>query len=610
MEGVKMESVFKEIKLTEIRPNPENPRRVFEGARFDEMVKSVRAAGVIEPVLVRPVQEAGGCTGCEFKRALANKTKGVKIPGGPGKCTRPDGLCEKAGAAACGFELIAGERRWRASVAVAGENGGPENHFIPAIVRDVDDETAFDLMTIENLQRENLSELEEAKSFKAWVGRKGMDRIGELAERCGISVRYIRRRIAVLDLPEEALSAWEKGEIKYGHLEQLLRVKDDPEELAGFIEEASGGWLTVSDMRAEIDSMGRSLSDAVFDTETAGCNGCTDNSETQKTLFGLEGGGARCRNGACYKEQVREHLLQFWDDISNDAGTNGMRFYEELGGYDKWFRMHDDIPADCQDCENFVSIFWENGSRCAEMACVGPAACYMEKKHPGKGSNAGAPAKDGKKSGPRVVWHGTFFRECFYQEALPVKFGEIPADDARIRRLALFMFIQENREIGAWFCERHSRKKKIHPWEAHGKKLYEVICEIPEEDLAEEIKTAAIEAAMRTNFSGVESRHALSELAGVDLAAEWRITEEYLQKKTKAEILKLGEKKYNDGPALFETAEAKRFIERAFQAGRFSLLKKPELIRVFMESGVDLAGLVPDEVLRADKYNPSCSLGG
>ncbi len=162
--------VFREISLNEIKPNPANPRkRGVDGPAFDELVASIRQVGVLEPVLVR--------------------AKGK------------------------GFELIAGERRYRACCAIAETNGGLKANSIPAIVRDLDDDQAFDAMMIENLQREDLSELEEAESFKAWIDKRGPESVDDLAQRTGIGSGYIRRRIAVLGLPEKALKAWDKGKI-------------------------------------------------------------------------------------------------------------------------------------------------------------------------------------------------------------------------------------------------------------------------------------------------------------------------------------------------------------------------------------------------------------
>lgn len=222
------EQIYQEIPLARLSPSPHNPRKTFSGAKFDELVASVREKGVIEPILVRP---------------LGRKQ----------------------------FEIVAGERRFRALGRVASENGGIEKHAIPAMVRDLDDEAAFDLMTIENLIRENLNELEEARGFAAYLDRHGKKAIETLADRTGINLRYIRRRVAVLKLPARILKDWERGRLAYGHLEQLMRVVDkDNRGLLKDLHKAALGNQhhkpTVRDWKDKIDHLSPLLAEALFDT--------------------------------------------------------------------------------------------------------------------------------------------------------------------------------------------------------------------------------------------------------------------------------------------------------------------------------------------------------
>ena len=167
--------IYQEIELQRLQPNPLNPRKRFSGAKFDELVASIREKGVIEPILARPMGD--------------------------------DRL-----------EIVAGERRYRASLTVAETGGGLNGQKIPALVRELSDDDAFDIMCIENLHREDLTELEEAEGFKTYLDKRGPEALPDLAERTGINPRYIRRRVAVLSLPKKTLKAWEKGDLKYGHL--------------------------------------------------------------------------------------------------------------------------------------------------------------------------------------------------------------------------------------------------------------------------------------------------------------------------------------------------------------------------------------------------------
>jgi ParB family transcriptional regulator, chromosome partitioning protein len=181
------ERIFEDVSLYVLQPNPNNPRKNFSGHKFDELVSSIKKVGVIEPILIRPKV-------IEHTRAQ--------------------------------YEIVAGERRWRASMLIDMGNDCSAAGTIPAIIQEMTDDEAFDLMTIENLQREDLTELEEAQSFKIYLDKKGKDALPELAERTGIKPSYIARRMAVLTLPDKVLKAWDAGKIKYGHCEQLVRVKD------------------------------------------------------------------------------------------------------------------------------------------------------------------------------------------------------------------------------------------------------------------------------------------------------------------------------------------------------------------------------------------------
>ncbi|MCK4760280.1 MAG: ParB/RepB/Spo0J family partition protein, partial [Candidatus Aminicenantes bacterium] len=167
---------YKEIPLSKISSNPNNPRKNFSGPQFTELVESIRQKGVIEPIIVR--SKAGKNTD---------------------------------------YEVVAGDRRHRAACLVS-KNQNVQSK-IPAIIRELTDEEAFDFMIIENLQREDLTPFEEAQSFKTYFEKKGKGSIPELATRIGKSAGYIRRKIAVLSLPADILKAWEKEEISFSHLE-------------------------------------------------------------------------------------------------------------------------------------------------------------------------------------------------------------------------------------------------------------------------------------------------------------------------------------------------------------------------------------------------------
>ena len=163
------------IPLAAIHPNPRQPRRIFDPEDGGALADSIRAAGVVQPVIVRP--RTGG-----------------------------------------GYELIAGERRWRA----ARESGLPT---LPALVREADDRETLLLSLVENVARADLSPVEEARGYAVLLDEFGLS-LGDLAERVGRSKPAVSNRIRLLELPPDLLEYVERGELSEGHARAVLAVPD------------------------------------------------------------------------------------------------------------------------------------------------------------------------------------------------------------------------------------------------------------------------------------------------------------------------------------------------------------------------------------------------
>ena len=158
-----------------IHASPRQPRRRFEHEATSELAESVRAAGLIQPVVVRP-RDSGG------------------------------------------YELIAGERRWRA----AREAGLPT---VPAIVRAAGDRDALLLGLVENVAREELSPVEEARAYALLLEEFDLS-LGELAERVAASKPTVSNRLRLLELPDDVLAMLERGDLTEGHARAVLAVPD------------------------------------------------------------------------------------------------------------------------------------------------------------------------------------------------------------------------------------------------------------------------------------------------------------------------------------------------------------------------------------------------
>ena len=161
----------RELALELIDRNPQQPRRRFDQGRLAALAASLEATdGVVQPVIVRPVGER--------------------------------------------YQLIAGERRWRASF-LAGRA------TVPAIVRDVDDATAFALAAIENMVREDLTPVEEARTVAVLCEAQGLSK-AEVARRVGRTRESISNLVRLLELPDEALELIDAGRLSEGHGRALL----------------------------------------------------------------------------------------------------------------------------------------------------------------------------------------------------------------------------------------------------------------------------------------------------------------------------------------------------------------------------------------------------
>jgi ParB family chromosome partitioning protein len=173
--GQPVPSELLELPVEAIHPNPRQPRRRFEPEAASGLAESVRRQGVIQPLLVRP--------------------RGVG-----------------------GYEIVAGERRWRA----AREAG---RATVPAVVRDADDRETLLLGLVENVAREQLTPIEEARAYAVLIDEFSLS-LGEVAERVGRSKPSVSNRIRLLELPDDVLGMVERGQLTEGHARAVLAVPD------------------------------------------------------------------------------------------------------------------------------------------------------------------------------------------------------------------------------------------------------------------------------------------------------------------------------------------------------------------------------------------------
>jgi ParB family chromosome partitioning protein len=179
--GVPPEDELARLPLGQIRPNPRQPRKRVDAEALGGLAESVRAQGVVQPIVVRPLGDGA-------------------------------------------YEIVAGERRWRAARAAGLAT-------VPAVVRETDDRESLVLALVENVARENLSAVEEARAYALLQDEFGLS-LGEVAERVGRSKPSVSNRLRLLELPDDVLDCVERGQLSEGHARAVLSVPGNEERRA------------------------------------------------------------------------------------------------------------------------------------------------------------------------------------------------------------------------------------------------------------------------------------------------------------------------------------------------------------------------------------------
>jgi ParB family transcriptional regulator, chromosome partitioning protein len=174
------------VELDQIVPSPLQPRRHFDSERLQELTQAIRSQGVIEPLVVRPAPAASG--------------------------------------GAARYELVAGERRWRAARA-AGLS------VVPVVVRELDDHAALEMSLVENLMREDLNPVDEAHGFERLCRSFGLNH-DQVAARIGKSRPYVSNTMRLLDLAPAVLEMIEHGELSAGQARPLLAMASATAQVA------------------------------------------------------------------------------------------------------------------------------------------------------------------------------------------------------------------------------------------------------------------------------------------------------------------------------------------------------------------------------------------
>lgn len=293
-----------------------NPRKFFEDNQFNELVAAVKAEGVLQPIVVRPIEEGR-------------------------------------------FSLIAGERRFRASIQAGCED-------IPAVIRHVNDKQAAIISLMENATRADLSIMEEADSARIVLSHSDNDK-AEAARKLGWSSQKLDQRLALLHAHDDVKTALTEHKIKLGHAVLLCQLTDAMQETT--LEAIVKDNISVADLKARLSGFTLELNSSLFDT--AACQQCPRNSSIQANLFEDSLSGGQCADHACFggktmaaltlkQTDLKETYHAVFLDTERDPST-----YVELCKTGVHGVGNEQLESGCKGCENFGALL------SSKAGCVG-----------------------------------------------------------------------------------------------------------------------------------------------------------------------------------------------------------------------------------------------
>jgi ParB family transcriptional regulator, chromosome partitioning protein len=319
------------LSLSLIAPG-HNPRTYFDPEKMAEIEASIREKGVLQPILVRPIEG--------------------------------------------GFEIVAGERRYRAAVKVYGEEGN-----IPAVVQDMSDQEAEEAALIENTIRDDMSVTEEAVAAGRLLEKHGGNR-GEAAAVLGWPLSKLTRRLALLNLTDEVMTALNERRIMVGHAELLAAFAKDKQNKA--LDNIIAKNLSVNQVRDLMVKATTEFSKAIFD-KTA-CASCHHNSSQQATLFSVALEEGRCTNQDCFKKLTAEKIAAIRVEVEEEFPNVRLVEVGDPANYvtitaDGDLGVGEEQLAACKGCGNYgatVSMIPGEEGKVERSICF-DAPCHMRK---------------------------------------------------------------------------------------------------------------------------------------------------------------------------------------------------------------------------------------
>ncbi len=511
--------VIEYLKVTDIHPS-NNYRKSMDKIKLAELTASVKEQGVLQPITVRP----------------NNK----------------------------GYEIVFGERRWRASTAAGLVT-------IPAIVRKLTDKQALEMAIIENDQREDPNPMDQALGYKRLMD-EGIHNIDSLMARLDHTRDYIEGRMRLLKLPKEVQDRLRDGSIPVSHSLYLTRLRDEG-DIKKLANEVIKNDFSLNRLKEEVRRCSTEMNKAQFDTKN--CGSCAARSKVQVALFpDAKQDGDRCMDRSCFFTKTKQHFgaqatalrnmsvkvysqEQAFDNALKKAG----RTASLIASNERDANSQKPVPAkwktECAKCEKRAFAFYDRQTWQGKMietkwACLEKKCLDAMNKI--KKSKTSAPEFTQNMERHSSPEHARSCRDRFlYREVAP----RVEKSPALQLRLAIYHLLEHFEElVGAPATDKLEAQeaettRAILFKEITGQKLgsnkysgtawfthedYSAIAVLPEKKLQEILLKIVVASVQHTE---PEVLLLMTPEAGIDLNKSLLVDKDYLNSKTKSELTKL-----------------------------------------------------------------------
>lgn len=497
--------VYQLIDIGKIQPSKLNYRKTFNAKAQEELTESIKSKGVLQPISVRPLKGNGS------------------------------------------FEIVIGSRRY-----CGAKDAGLKQ--IPCMVKELSDAEALEIQVIENSQREDVNPMEEAMGFKRLI-EMGKHTHETLAKKLGKSLSYVFGRLSLAKLPEEVQKAVLGEKISLGHALILTRLRH-PSEQKEMLQAIIQQEMSVREAAGSLDDFENDINKAVFDT--AACEKCPYLSRNQAVLFPELKKSGECMDKGCFFAKTRD----FYKAITEEKKKEGFKIFtdaKEVEGLIKkyvricppesseYYEKPKKYKSECMKCkENHAYFIYEKDSNyyrksiefgeiCLDKKCLDAMNRTKTQDSNIQNSNEGS----GRISPHTIAAHARACRDRFLRANFPAK---VEASEVLQKRFTIYhvlatynsFFLDEGQE-GFMKGLNPSFNKNKNKYSVGQDVIYGFVAWIPAARLDEALKRILVIAIQ---WADEDVLLRMTPEAGIDMAKDFGPDEEFLNSKTKDELMK------------------------------------------------------------------------